>query len=433
MLDKFSVFFGNLAVKLNSNKYVSTIKNSFMQVIPFTIAGSIGTLLGSVLFASNSLGGVQGFEFLQELSPWFTQLNYATMNILALLIAYNVGKNLAQEFGSDGSFEGLLSLVCFILVSPTTVTQIVDGKSFVVNNVLHTNVTSSRGLFVAMIVGMISVRLFIVLSKVEKLEIRLPDMVPANIAKSFSSLIPTIIVTVGVSGFAFFFEKIVGQNISDFIFSTLQAPIGIVFQHPLGIIFSGIFAALFWIVGIHGASIVTGIINPITYEALQKNMDAVAAGLQPTEIVTKPFWNMYITMGGFGCTLALLIAIFIASKREDDRAIAKLSVGPGLFGINEPVIFGLPIVMNPLLAIPFVITPSVCALIGYLSIKSGFAAPIISDIPWSMPPVVNGFIATGGDINTAITQIFAIVVSVFIWLPFVIVRNKEIEMINQEN
>lgn len=425
-MDKFSEILGKFAAKISANRYVTTIKDSFIETIPLTIFGSIGVLLGSVIFSANGLGGMKGFEFLLDICPWFTQMNYATMNILSLIIAINMGKNLAKTFGRDGHFEGILSLVCFILVSPTTVTAVFGEETQEVANVLSTSVTSSQGLFVAMIVSLVSISMFCKLTQVDKLKIRLPDAVPPNVAKTFSDLIPTILVGFVISGFAFLFKVIVGQNISTVIFEVLQTPITMAFEHPFGIVFVAAFAALLWVCGIHGASIATGIINPIMYVSLQTNMDLIAAGKQPTEIMAKPFWNLFVTQGGFGCTFALIIAIFIVSKREDDKSIAKLSIAPGFFGINEPIIFGIPIVMNPVMAIPFIVCPVVCVLIGYVAMTSGFAGLIISDIPWCLPPVINGFIATGGNIGMVITQIVCIVVCVFIWIPFVRIRNKEI-------
>lgn len=425
-MDKFSEILGKFATKISANRYITTIKDSFIETIPLTIFGSIGVLLGSVIFSTNGLGGMKGFEFLLDICPWFTQMNYATMNILSLIVAINMGKNLAKTYGREGHFEGILALVCFILVSPTTVTAVFGEETQEVANVLSTSVTSSQGLFVAMIVSLVSISMFCKLTQVEKLKIKLPDAVPPNVAKTFSDLIPTILVGFVISGFAFIFQLIVGQNISTVIFEVLQKPITMAFQYPFGIVFVAAFAALLWVCGIHGASIATGIINPIMYVSLQTNMDLLAAGKQPTEIMAKPFWNLFVTQGGFGCTLALIIAIFIVGKREDDKSIAKLSIAPGFFGINEPIIFGIPIVMNPVMAIPFIICPVVCVLIGYAAMSVGFAGLIISDIPWCLPPVINGFIATGGNMGMVITQIVCIVVCVFIWIPFVRIRNKEV-------
>lgn len=427
MFDMISEKMGILANKLNSNKYLITIKDSFLSVIPLIIVGSIGTLFSSVVCStSNGLAQFNGFEWLAQYAPLFDTVNYATMNILSILIAFYIGRNLAKHNGLEGSFEGLVSVCAFICAAPTTITAMV-GEEAAIASGIGVDVTNSKGLFVAMIVGMICIEIYCQLSKVDKLKIKMPDSVPPNVANSFSALIPTIIVLFGVAAISFGFVQITGMYLSEAIYKVLAVPVTAAFQNPMGIILCAMIGAIFWVCGLHGASIVNGVINPIVITALQTNADLVLAGQAPTEIVTKPFWTMYVTMGGFGCTIGLLIAIFIASKREDDRSIAKLSLAPGIFGVNEPLIFGLPIVLNPILAIPFILAPMACAAIGYVATLVGLAAKAYIMIPWCLPPIVSGFLATGGHIGTVVTQIICIVAATFIYLPFVKMRNKEIK------
>ncbi len=426
MFDKFSEKMSILANKLNGNKYLTTIKDSFLSVIPLIIVGSIGTLISSVVCSpTNGIAQFSGFEWLANYAPLFDTVNYATMNILAILIAFYVGSNLAKQNGLEGNFEGLVSVCALICASPTTVTGII-GKESVAVSAIGVDVTNSKGLFVAMIVGMICIELYSKLTKVEKLKIKMPDSVPPNVSKSFSSLIPTIIVLFSVAIISFIFIQVTGMYLSEAIYTLLAVPVTAAFQNPMGIILCAMIGSIFWICGLHGASIVNGVINPIVITALQTNADLILKGQPATEIVTKPFWTMYITMGGFGCTIGLLFAIFIASKREDDRSIAKLSLAPGIFGVNEPLIFGLPIVLNPTLAIPFILAPVACAAIGYFATLIGFAAKAYVMIPWCLPPIVSGALATGGHIGTMITQIICIVAATLIYLPFVKMRNKEI-------
>lgn len=426
MFDKFSEKMSILANKLNGNKYLTTIKDSFLSVIPLIIVGSIGTLISSVVCSpTNGIAQFSGFEWLANYAPLFDTVNYAAMNILAILIAFYVGSNLAKQNGLEGNFEGLVSVCALICASPTTVTGII-GKESVAVSAIGVDVTNSKGLFVAMIVGMICIELYSKLTKVEKLKIKMPDSVPPNVSKSFSSLIPTIIVLFSVAIISFIFIQVTGMYLSEAIYTLLAVPVTAAFQNPMGIILCAMIGSIFWICGLHGASIVNGVINPIVITALQTNADLILKGQPATEIVTKPFWTMYITMGGFGCTIGLLFAIFIASKREDDRSIAKLSLAPGIFGVNEPLIFGLPIVLNPTLAIPFILAPVACAAIGYFATLIGFAAKAYVMIPWCLPPIVSGALATGGHIGTMITQIICIVAATLIYLPFVKMRNKEI-------
>ena len=154
------------------------------------------------------------------------------------------------------------------------------------------------------------------------------------------------------------------------------------------------------------------------------------------EIKAHGYYTMNVTMmsmfaewGGAGVTLSLIIAIFIFSKREDNRAIATLSIVPGLFNINETMTFGIPLVLNPILGIPFILAPVVCIFVGWLLVTIHFCPYIVLEVPWTMPPILLGFLATGGSIMGAISQIIVIVVATLIYIPFLLVyenyQNKQ--------
>lgn len=419
-------FFGKFAMKLNENSYLSAIKNAFIAIIPFTIVGSVAVLFGSVIFGPTMLGGISGLEFLQDLAPMFNSINYGTMNIMALMIAYNIGKNLASEFRTENTvYAGIVSMASFVILSPTQMITELDGVEQIISNVLSVDSTGSKGLFIALVSGLISTRIYVALMNVEKLKIRLPEQVPPNVSKSFTSLIPTMVVLFLMGILGFVFEKLTGMTLSSFITAFLQIPLEAMMQHPLGIVGATVFAHFLWLFGIHGSSITSGLTDPMLLSALAVNTELVANGMEPTELVTRPFWNMYATLGGSGCTIAMLFGIFLISKRADEKAIAKLSVAPGCFGINEPVIFGIPIVLNPIYAIPFILAPTVSVVIGYVATAIGFASPAFVSVPWSMPPVVNGFIATGGDMGAVITQVICLVVTFFIYLPFVKISSNQ--------
>lgn len=427
--DKFADVLGNVAMKLQSNHYLNAIKNSFIAIIPFTIAGSIAVLLGSVLFGDAMLGGIAGLEFLKDLKPLFDAVNFAAMNFMAIMVSFLIGYYLAIEKKVfNPFFAGLISLASFIVLVPTTMSAgIKEMPEAIVKNVISSNYTGSKGLFVAIIVGLIVITLYAKLMGNDKLRIKLHESVPENVSNSFTSLIPTIVILFGVGIFGFAFQKITGFHFADVVYKSLQTPLEAMMQNPFGIVIAAFFGHLLWVFGIHGASLVTGILEPILLSALATNAELFQKGAEMTEIVTRPFWNMFATMGGSGNTIALLIAVLLFSKRDDEKAIAKLSLGPGAFGINEPVIFGMPIVYNPIYAIPFILSPVVGTLIGYFGIASGLVSKIYLAVPWSFPPVVNGFVSTGGDWRMALLQVFAIFVCFLIYLPFVRASNKQYE------
>lgn len=430
--NKFVDWLTQAGVAIGSNRFLSALKDSFIDILSLIIVGSIGTLVGSVICSpTNGLAQYPSFAWLANIAPIFTTLNGATTNMISLLVAFGIGKNLGKSYGKEGIVEGFVSLCATLCAGPLAVSLTV-GDTTKSMNALSTDVTASKGLFIAIIVGMLITPLFVKLENNEKLQIHMPDSVPPNVSKSFSSLFPILIILLLVSFISWLFQQIFGMYLSTAIYQVLAMPISAAFQHPAGIITCAFIAAIFWVCGIHGASIVTGATDAITIAAVEKNAELVLAGQAPTEIVTRPFWSMFITMGGFGCTIGLIIAIFLVSKREDYKAIAKLAIAPGLFGINEPLIFGLPIVMNPILAIPFIIAPCVSAGIGYFLTSIGFCAKAYIMIPWSMTPVINGFIATGGNWTAAVTQLICIAVCTLIYLPFVKMANKEAELENEE-
>lgn len=425
--EKFGDIVGRFTSKLVENKYLAALKDSFIAIIPFTIVGALAVLLGSVLFSETMLGGIPGLEFLQDLQPLFNAINYASMNFMAIMVSFFIGNNLAKQFDIENKvYAGILSLASFIILIPTSIIPEGSTPNEIIENVVSVDVTGARGIIIAIIGGLLTTRFYIALTRIEKLKIRLHEAVPENVSKSFSELIPTIIVMFIVGIFSFSFYEITGLYLSEAVYQLLQVPLEAMMQHPLGILFAVLFAHILWVFGIHGSSIVNGITDPMLYSALATNAEAVSQGLEPTEIVTRPFWNMYATMGGVGNTVALIIVILIFSKHEDEKTISKLAVGPGFFGINEPITFGLPIVFNPIYAIPFILSPLITASIGYFATYIGFASPAIANVPWSMPPLVNGFIATGGDINAVLVQLFGLIVTFFIYLPFVKISNRQL-------
>ena len=180
-----------------------------------------------------------------------------------------------------------------------------------------------------------------------------------------------------------------------------------------------------WIFGIHGTQTLKAIYDPILLAAFAENEAAYAAGAPIPNIVNTPFMSCFGTITGAGITGGLLIAIFLFSKREDYRAIAKLAVPCGIFNINEPLTFGLPIVMNPLLAIPFMIAPAVSNIFGYFMTSIGFCGKMVVNAPWTTPPGLMAFLASGGNIGAAITQLLVILLAAVVYAPFVIMTNHQ--------
>ena len=276
-----------------------------------------------------------------------------------------------------------------------------------------------------MFIAIISIELYCLLERQEKLQIKMPDTVPSNVARSFSSLIPTILTVSIISSTAFLIKSLTGMELYDIIYNSIQKPLENVVQGLPGILLLMFVAQVFWVIGIHGNQMIKPIREPLLLAAIAVNTEAFNAGKEIPNIITMPFWDMYMSMGGSGVTIGLLIAIYLVGKRKDMKEIAKLSTAPGIFNINEPVIFGMPVMLNPILAIPFIITPLITGTIGYIATLTGFAGKAVVMVPWPMPPIINAWLATAGNLGAVITQIICIIASVLIYLPFVKISNNQ--------
>jgi Phosphotransferase system cellobiose-specific component IIC len=217
------------------------------------------------------------------------------------------------------------------------------------------------------------------------------------------------------------------MSLYDIIYTFLQKPLEGVMQGLPGLLILMFVAQLFWCIGIHGNQIIKPVRDPLLNAAILANTEMVAQGITDVSklnIINMSFWDTFMSLGGSGCTLGLLIAILVLSKRSDYRAIAKLEAAPAVFEINEPMTFGLPIVLNPLLVVPFIITPLVTGSFAYFMTKIGFAGVCIYAMPWTTPPILSAWLATGGNLGAVITQILCIAISILIYAPFVLVANK---------
>lgn len=425
-LDKLSVVLGSVAAKINSWRYIMVIKNAFAALIPVIITGAFGTLFSAMVFDSeNGLAKISALRFLADLKPIASSISYVTLSFLTIYAVFLIGIELAKLNKLNGVFPGIVAVMAYLSVNPTTYDFLTEEKrNVLVTNVLAKQYTDTKGLFLGMFIAIVSIELYSWLSRQERLKIKMPDTVPANVAVSFSALFPTILTIAAISTLGFIIHAITGLYAYDIIYNIIQKPLEGVVQGLPGILLLMFIAQIFWVIGIHGNQMVKPIREPLLLAAIAVNTEAFEAGKEIPNIITMPFWDMYMSMGGSGVTIGLLIAIFIVGKRADMREITKLSFVPGLFNINEPVIFGMPIMLNPILAIPFIVVPLITGTIGYIATSIGFAAKAVVMVPWPMPPIINAYLATAGDLGAVITQLICIVVSILIYLPFVKISNR---------
>ena len=412
-----------VAEKIDDNRYLQAIKNAFTAYMPFIIVGSFGTLFNA-LIANPKTGLAQWIPALESLSGAFAAMNFATMTFMTVPIIFLIAMYLARFNKTPEYLTGVVAVASYISVVPHAITYTIGDKATRVPAVQATAL-GAQGLFIGMLMAIVIAELFKILTKIEKIKIKMPPSVPSGISTSFNTLIPILILVLGSAVFGNLFKTATGQYLNEFIYAVVQTPLEIALRSPLGILALVIAGQLFWFLGIHGGLVITPLRNPLFVTALAANVDAVAHGKVPTESFTTSFWQNFIVPGGAGVTLSLLIAIFIFSKREEHRMISKLGLLPGICSINEPVVFGLPLVLNPTFAIPFIFNSAIGAAIALFATKIGFLVPNVVEVPFGVPIIISPFISHGW--QGVVVQIIIFAVCTLTWIPFVIISNKKAE------
>ena len=425
MKDKLQNVLLSISSKVETNKYLGSIKEAFTMFVPFIIVGSFGSMLNILVSGANGLA--QWVPWLSNLSPAFTAINFVTISCMSLPIAFLIGYKLAEKENLPQLESGLIGLLSYLAVCPNTISTVVDGlKDPVVVNGLGAGVIGAQGLFVSMIMSMVAVKFFGLLTNIDAIKIKMPDSVPTGIARSFNILIPIFIIITAFSVGGCLFNTFTGNYLNVWIYNIIQLPLQALANTTGGILVLALANQLFWFLGIHGGMVIEGVRGPLSAAGLAENISAVQAGGVATNILTRGFWTSFVVVGGGGITLSLLIAIFIFSKREDHKSIAKFSLIPGICGINEPVVFGLPLVLNPIFAIPFILNSVIAAFIAVVATNIGFLTCGVLDCPPGLPVFVTGFISYG--IHGIIVQAIILIVTFIIWVPFVLMSNKQAKL-----
>lgn len=429
---KFISFVNKLTEKagrFSSQRHLSAVRDAFIALMPVIIAASFFILINNViLHPVNGLVAWLGWsgtwiEALREIS---LRIFNGSLNILSLMATIMIAWRLAKDYGEDGIIYAVLALGVLLVFFPTGINVTSpSGESFLVSGLTGSEQTGASGLFVAILVALSSTECFRFLRKQRWLMIKMPESVPPAVSQSFSVMLPVIAVFTLFGTLGWGLEFLTGKNIYLIVNWLIQTPLQNILQGLSGVNLLLVVQNGLWWLGIHGSSIMYPITETTLMVAIQENSAAFVRNLPLPHIVTKPFIDVFGYMGGGGQTIGLLIALLIVARRSDHRAIGKLSSVAAIFNINEPLIFGLPIIFNPLLLVPFLLSPVVCISIAWLATASELISRTSVLIPWTTPPVLSAFLATSGDWRAALLAFLLIIVSTLIYLPFVIMLDRK--------
>lgn len=411
--------------KVSTWRPVRAIVAAGMASIPFTIVGSAFLVLSVIPQAFNiqfivDLWG-NSFDKIQAL---YLLAYKCTMGILSLYFAVVIGYEYTKIYVEEEGLNlnplngGLLAVFAYFLTIPELtyskgMISAVTGKTTIggwtIGGDSLTRLSTS-GMFTAILMSILAVQLYRLCVK-KNWVIKMPEAVPEGVARSFTALIPGFViafVVLLINGIFILF----GTD----IYKVIAIPFAFVSHITntwLGIVVIYLLVHALWIVGIHGANIVMGLVNPILLANMAQNVDGKFIAY------AGEFTNSYVTIGGSGATLLLCFYIAFRAKSDQLRILGKAAMGPAIFNINEPLIFGLPIVYNPILTVPFILAPIVSASIGYWSVQLGLAGKAIAQTPWPTPIGIGAYVGSGGNIGAFVVALICALAAFVIWYPFI--------------
>ncbi|CAI3245073.1 MAG: PTS sugar transporter subunit IIC [Paraclostridium bifermentans] len=403
-----------LAQKINNNRYLNAMKDGFLTSMPLLILGSV-----FLLFANIPINGYSGFMESLLGSGWsdyFMIPFQTTMEIMTLFVIIGMAKSLARYYSVDDIGAITLALVSFLILTPNLLGK--DGAF----GIPKANLGAS-GLFLGMLATALAVEIYRSVLKKGWI-IKLPEAVPENVSKSFSSLIPGIFVVLVFMIIRIGFMLTSFNSAQNFIYTVLQTPLLALGSTLPAQLIAQFTESFLWSLGIHGGNVVGSVMDPIRMTLMGENAHAFALGEKLPNIIQYQFGANFISIGGSGTAIGLAIAGFFFTKSKQYKALGKLAFIPSLFNISEPLVFGLPIVLNPMLIIPFIITPLITTVLTYFVMYFNIVpAPNGINIPWTTPPIISGFLVSGW--RGSVWQIVLIVLSTCIYTPFLkILDNK---------
>lgn len=423
-----------LAAKLGQVRWLVALRDTFVSLLPITMAGSLAMLFSSLLKATKLQFGWDNFYHIMK--PLLLMDNIVwngTFALFAIYFSLSWGYHLAKTYEVNRLAGSIISLISFTMSISDMVKLKINGDIIDIKNAVDTSQFSTSGLFTAIIFGLLGTAIFILAYRA-RLTIKFStNSMPHSEWVAFSTLLPSLIAVFVVAAINCLFQEIAGTYFGDWLLTSIQSPLVRMGQGFGVVLLITFLVQIFWFFGINGISVLTPVVDSLWLTPQNINVTAVRNGSVVPYIWVRDSFNIFAWFGGAGGTLALTIAILIFSKRTDLRTVAKMALAPGIFNINEPILFGLPVVFNPVYLIPFVLAPMVNVSLAYWVTKMGLVNPVQIFVPGVMPPLLNSFLACNYDWRAIILTLANMIIAVLIWTPFVFAADKIVQDNDQRN
>ena len=409
-----------LVMKFVNLKGVQALKDGMLFTLPLNIIGSMFLLIAS--FPLKAFTDFCANIFGPNWNDPLIKVQNGTMSIMALVAVMGMAYVYAKNEGVEPFSSAVLSLSTFMIVTNDWVDFTPKGSTEVyqVTGVINRDWLGGKGMITAILVSLVVAWAYSAMIK-KDIRIKMPEGVPDGVVNGFSALVPAAVIFIGADIVYGIFKFGFNSSLVEQIYKFVQQPLQLATDSAFGAVLIAFFVPFLWFFGIHGGVTVGGMVGSLLTPNTAENAALQAAGTldlaHGAHIITQQFYDNFVNLAGSGQTLGLTIAMLFLAKSAQYKQLGKLAITPNLFNINEPVLFGTPIVLNPIMGVPFVLAPVVNALIFYFAVYSGLVPPMGGQLPpWTVPPVLSGLIIGGW--KYAVLQFVVIVVGALIYLPF---------------
>jgi PTS system cellobiose-specific IIC component len=381
---------------LSENTYLTAIRSGMVSLVPLTIIGGL-----FLIVCHFPLGGWN-----LRVAPYLPVLQVpvtATFGLLSVFLCFGVGYHLGRRLKQEAFVSAGLACVVFLMLQLQVGS---DGTT-----TFEMQRLGSQGLFPAIVVAIVCVRVQKLLTDANVV-VRLPSSVPPIVYESFLSLVPMLVLVLGF----WLLRFVLGLDVNDVV-QTAFRPLVFALNTLPGILVCVFVITLLWSVGINGDNALDAIVAPVFLQYLAANVEAVGRGEPLPHITAQGFISTFANVGGTGATLGLAL-IMLTSKEPGYRKIARMSLPTQVFQINEPIFFGFPIVLNPILMVPYVVSALTLATGTYVLMAAGWIGRPLVNVPWTTPPVLGHYLVTGGDWRAAAWGVASIALAMLIYYPF---------------
>lgn len=389
---------------LSENTYLSAIRAGMVAVVPLTIIGG--------LFLIVSFFPVTGWDTI--VAPYLQLLQVpvtATFGLLAVFACFFIAYDLGKQFKQEAIVSATMATTIFLMIQ-LRLGEAVDDISFSMPSL------GSKGLFTAILVALICVRVQKFFTD-KNFVIKLPESVPPVVYESFASLTPLLFLVL-----VFWIVRFVLGVDIDYLVQSAFRPLVFALNTLPGILVYAFLVTMLWSIGINGDNAMDAIVAPIFLQYLADNVTAMTAGQPLPYITAYGFFTAFVNVGGTGATIALALVLW-NSKEPGFRKVSRLSLPTQIFQINEPIFFGIPIVLNPIFMIPYILNALILTTASYLLMAWDMIHKPFVNVPWTTPPIIGHYLVSGGDWRAAVWGAISIVIAMLIYYPFAKIAEQQ--------